>query len=86
MMKKYSQDLVQNLANVECIGETCDIVVKLRNYIDSLPYLSKIFVIPSELQHFMKKNLYDQKKINLIEQSHEDNPKITYISSKEQLI
>ena len=37
--KKYTADLAQNLANVECVGEACDLIHRLRNYIESLPYL-----------------------------------------------
>lgn len=71
LIRKYSLDLRQNAANYDVFGEAYRAVGKLRNYIDSLPYLSKLFRLPSELQNFIKKIFYDQKKIPLVEQLHE---------------
>ena len=47
MVKKYTKDLAENLANLEVIGETYKSISRLTNYIDSLPYLRKLFTLPT---------------------------------------
>ena len=67
-IRQYTNDIRQQTKKNNEFLSLLYSVEKIRNYIVSLPYLSKHFIIPSEFQTFFKTIFYDQKKIKMIEQ------------------
>lgn len=60
-------DVKQSTVNNEIFLEVLKSVGKIKNYTNSLPYLSKIFVIPTAFQAVFKKVFYDQKKMKIVD-------------------
>lgn len=86
-LRKYRGDLNHSLANNLTFISLLRSVERIRNFSDSLPYLSKLLVIPTEFQSLNKKAFYDQKKMKIVEQEHRSGfDSIYYIESKEELL
>lgn len=78
----YTKDIAHNMANISNVNQLLLTIDKIRNYAISLPYLSKVLVLPTEYQNMFKKAFYDQKKMSTIECDNHADENVYYVCSK----